>query len=172
MAKAKTKIVLDADVIIHFAKGGLLSSLPTILSEYEHIILSPVYNEIHYPIKHQLDQQIMFLKNITLIEFKPSSDIMREFALLRRRFGNGESACMAYCKFNHDIIGSSNIKDIKEYCTQNDITYLTTIDFLYYAIQRGKLSVDEAHDFIKTVNANDSKLPNINMATYISTAIV
>lgn len=30
----KTKIVLDADVIIHFAKGGMLSLLPQFLKEY------------------------------------------------------------------------------------------------------------------------------------------
>ncbi len=29
--------------------------------------------------------------------------------------------------------GSSNLKDIKEYCANNRITYLTTVDFLYYA---------------------------------------
>lgn len=31
----RVKVVLDADVIIHFAKGELLHVLPTILPEYE-----------------------------------------------------------------------------------------------------------------------------------------
>ena len=34
----KTKIVLDADVIIHFAKGNLLSLLPSIFTLYEYVI--------------------------------------------------------------------------------------------------------------------------------------
>lgn len=47
---AKTKIVLDADVIIHFAKGEMLSLLPSIFTNYEYIILDRVYNEIHEPL--------------------------------------------------------------------------------------------------------------------------
>ena len=42
---SKVKVVLDADVIIHFAKGGYLSVLPTILNEYDHIVLDIVYDE-------------------------------------------------------------------------------------------------------------------------------
>lgn len=47
----KTKIILDADVIIHFAKGELLSLLPNIFKEYDYVVLSHVYKEIHDPIK-------------------------------------------------------------------------------------------------------------------------
>ena len=35
----KVKIVLDADVIIHFAKGELLNILPSILPEYDFVVL-------------------------------------------------------------------------------------------------------------------------------------
>ena len=44
MALERVKIVLDADVIIHFSKGGLLSLLPQIFPEYEYIVLDKVYN--------------------------------------------------------------------------------------------------------------------------------
>ena len=43
---AKTKIVLDADVIIHFIKGGQFSLLLDIFPEYEYLILDVVYNEV------------------------------------------------------------------------------------------------------------------------------
>ena len=36
---------------------------------------------------------------------------------------------MVYCRDNQDVLGSSNLKDIREYCSQNQITYLTTLDF-------------------------------------------
>ena len=42
----KTKIILDADVIIHFYKGGCLTLLPKILPAYQYIVLSHVYQEI------------------------------------------------------------------------------------------------------------------------------
>lgn len=54
---------------------------------------------------------------------------MKEFFLLQRTLGKGESACMIYCRDNRDVLGSSNLKDIKEYCSKNNITYLTTLDF-------------------------------------------
>ena len=34
MKGGKTKIVLDADVVIHFAKGELLSLIPSIFPDY------------------------------------------------------------------------------------------------------------------------------------------
>ena len=163
----KTKIILDADVIIHFAKGELLSLLPNIFKEYDYVVLSHVYKEIHDPIKLQLDNQISLLKNISIIKFNPTGEVAKEYASLRRNFGSGESACMAYCKFNPDIIGSSNLKDITNYCKMNKLTYLSTIDFLYYAIQRNIIKNDEAYLFIQKVKSLDSKLPLVNFSTYI-----
>lgn len=165
---AKVRIVLDADVLIHFSKGGMLSLLPDILPEYEHVILSTVYEEIH-SIRNQVDNQVRFLKNITLEQFNPTGDMLKEYALLLKNFGKGESACMAYCKFTHHVIGSSNLKDIKEYCCREQITYLTTLDFLYYAFHRGKISSEECSQFISTVNANDSHLPVVDITRYVPT---
>ena len=66
MAKSvKTQIVLDADVVIHFAKGGLLSLLPSIFPDYEYVLLEKVYEEL-LDIRTQVDNQIYFMKNITL----------------------------------------------------------------------------------------------------------
>ena len=39
MGHKKTKIVLDADVIIHFIEAGNFSLLPDIFPEYEYIVL-------------------------------------------------------------------------------------------------------------------------------------
>lgn len=46
---------------------------------------------------------------MTVVPFSPSGEMLREYALLTEKFGSGESACMAYCKFNHDVVGSSNL---------------------------------------------------------------
>lgn len=42
----RTKIILDADVIIHFYKGEMLSLLPKIFDSYDFVVLDVVYNEI------------------------------------------------------------------------------------------------------------------------------
>lgn len=163
---AKTKVVLDADVLIHFAKGGMLSVLPSILPEFEHIILKPVYDEIK-TIRSQVDNQVNLLKNISLEDFNPQGEMMREYAVLSSNFGRGESACMAYCKFTNNVIGSSNLKDIKDYCAKEQITYLTTLDFLYYAYKRGKITEAECRQFVSDVTSKGSHLPQFDIASYI-----
>ena len=170
----KVKIVLDADVIIHFSKGQMLSILPKIFPTYQYIILDKVYNEILWDIKKQLDNQMSILKNITLIKFNPSGQEMKEYAyLLSQEFGKGESASMIYCKFNHDVLASSNLKDIETYCKENQITYLTTFDFLYYAVNNKLISQSEAYDFINDVLSKGSKLPSVDQfKVFISTVII
>ena len=161
MALKRVRIVLDADVIIHFSKGGLLSLLPQIFPEYEYTVLDKVYNELT-SVKNQLDNQIQFFGNITKVEFTPTAEIMREYAVLKSKFGDGESACMAYCRYTANIIGSSNLRDIKNYCTDYGITYLTTLDFLYYAWHRGLLTEKDCEDFIQDVTSKGSRLLKID----------
>ena len=168
---AKVKIILDADVLLHFAKAGRLNMLPEILPEYEHVVLSTVYDEIG-SIQNQLDNQIFFLKNISKETFNPTREMMVEYARLLQTFGKGESACMAYCRYTHNVIGSSNLKDIKEYCEKQQITYLTTIDFLYYAMKRGKMSVEECEQFVKDVVVKGSKLPTVDFGKYLPNSLI
>lgn len=161
----KVKIVLDADVLIHFSKAGRLSALPDILPEYDYCILSAVYDEA-ISIRQQIDNQVLLLKNMSILPFNPTGQMRLEYARLRSKYGKGESACMSYCKFTKNVIGSSNLRDIKEYCTEQQITYLTTLDFLYYAFVRGKMTSQECDDFISEVNSKGSKLPIIDIAKY------
>lgn len=162
----KVKIVLDADVLIHFCEAERLSMLPEILSEFEHVVLDVVYKEV-FPIQNQLDNQIRLLKNIKMETFSPSGEMLFEYAKLSKTMGKGESACMSYCRFTNNVIGSSNINDIKEYCKFNKITYLTTLDFLYYAFKRGKMTADECTKFIEAVQANGSRLPMVDITEYV-----
>ena len=156
---------MDADVLIHFAKAGRLSMLPEILPEYDHVVLKVVYDEIK-TLQDQLDRQIHFLKNIALEQFDPKGEMLAEYATLRKSFGKGESACMAYCRFTNNAIGSSNLKDIKEYCEHQKITYLTTTDFLYFAFVRGKMSAEECGQFLVDVASKGSKLPMVDIMEY------
>lgn len=77
---------------------------------------------------------------------------------------------MVYCRDNNDVLGSSNLRDIKKYCEENQITYLTTIDFLYYAYIRKRMSAKECEDFIDEVTDKGSKLPKVDISKYIPEA--
>lgn len=165
----RTKIVLDADVIIHFVKAGQFTLLLDIFPEYEYIILDIVYNEVtkRRAAKLQIDNTLQFFgQRISYVKFAPKGESRREYARLIRTLGDGESACMVYCRDNHDVLGSSNLRDIKEYCAINDITYLTTLDFLYYAYVRKKMTKEECDTFIAVVVNKDSKLPIVDISQY------
>ncbi len=166
----KTKIVLDADVIIHFIKAGQFSLLLSIFSEYQYLLLDVVYDEVtkHRETKTQIDNTLQYFGNrIQSVKFSPKGESVREYARLLQTLGRGESACMVYCRGYHDVLGSSNLRDIREYCEQNGITYLTTLDFLYYAYIRKKMTKDECDAFIEEVISKDSKLPHIDISQYV-----
>ena len=172
MAKGgKIQIVLDADVVIHFAKGGYLNLLPSIFPDYEYVLLETVYEELK-SLRSQVDNQIMRLKNITLQPFAPRGEMLREYAMLRSRFGKGESACMAYCLFTHNVIGSSNLRDIRTYCQEKQITYLTTMDFLWYAWRKHLMTTDEVKTFMNEVRLKGSKLPEVDIEKYVCETVL
>lgn len=168
---AKTKIVVDADVLIHFSKASCLSLLPQIFPEYDYIILDTVYKETR-TIQNEIDNLCHFLKTMSILTFSPSGDMLREYANLLKTFGKGESACMSYCKFTHNVVGSSNLKDIKIYCRDNGITYLTTLDFFYYAWIRKVMDVQSIEEAISQIVSKGSRLPKIDITTYVPNSII
>ena len=166
----KIQIVLDADVIIHFSQGGYLHLLPRVIPDCSFVVLSVVRNELRPDTKNELDNHINYLKSISLIDYNPVGDERREFARLTSVsglcLGKGESACMTYARFHNNVVGSSNLKDIRDYCTDFGIAYLTTWDFLYYAYKAGLMTKEEVGEFVQKVRTAGSILPDNDLDTY------
>lgn len=164
------QIVLDADVIIHFSQGGYLHLLPKVIPDCSFVVLSVVRNELRQETKNVLDNHINYLKNISLIEYNPLGEERREFARLTSLsglcLGKGESACMTYARFHNNVVGSSNLKDIRDYCAEFGIAYLTTWDFLYYAFKTGLMTKEEIGEFVQKVRGSGSILPEMDIDTY------
>ena len=165
--KIDSLILLDADVISHFISGGQFALLPSIFKN-KKVMLDVVATELRATRKFKtyIDNVIGtgFIKEIN---FQVNRQVMIEYAKLIKTFGKGESACMAYCKFNKDIFASSNLKDITSYCEANAITYLTTMDFLAEALKEKQLTEQECNDFIRDVKAIGRKLPVNAIAEYL-----
>ena len=169
----KRKIVLDADVIINFSRASILSQLTDILKNYDFIVLDKVYNEVLGDTKRELDHNVQLLKKIAIVPFPANLDMIKEYAKLVKTFGKGESACMAYCKFTDDVVGSSNFKDVSDYCKNNDITYLGTVDFLYYAVKNEIMTEEEATKSMNDMITKGSRLPiGTNFNNYHPTSIL
>ena len=159
----RTKIVLDSDVVIHFIKGEQFPMIHQIFPEFEYVILDIVLNEElrkRDATRKYLDAYFYHFKDvIKVVQWDPDYEVASEFASLLKRFNMGESACMVYCKHNRDVIASSNLRDITEYCLQNQITWLTTMDFLGQAFKNKLLTETECDEFIQKVLKRGSKLP-------------
>jgi hypothetical protein len=162
-------ILLDADVIIHFEKAGHILLLGKIFPNNEKLILDKVLKELEVlPGTRPFAANIVNFRIARPIEFESDSRVKMEYAKLIKKFGKGESACMAYCKFHNNILASSNIRDVKQYCLDNDIQLISTMDFLVEALQSGILTESDCDFFIYNVKMKGSILPCNSIAAYKS----
>ena len=85
MKLRKTKIVLDADVIIHFMEADCFSLLPAIFPEYEYLILDVVYDEIskNSKTKDFIDKYLHFFSRLKKELFVPKGESIKEYFLLQ-----------------------------------------------------------------------------------------
>jgi len=162
----KEVILLDADVIIHFLKGNILY-LPKIYPD-QLSILDVVKKELcsNQRLRTPVDNFISFFK-INIIPFPTEVDIIKEYASLKKMFGEGESACMALARFKKFCIASSNLRDIENYCLTNGVKYLTTMDILVEGLNKNVLTETECDTFISEVLKKGSKLPDRTIKEYI-----
>lgn len=165
-------LVFDADVLIHFMQAESFSELRNIYPKNKKIILQKVYDElqIYKKSKVMLDSAIHTLKYIEIAPFPLSSEMMKEFAHLTSSLmdmGKGESACMSYCKFTHDVIVSSNLRDVGEYCKRHEIDLLTTMDLIKWALDNDLWTEKVCNRFITKVIKKGGKLPFKSINDYV-----
>lgn len=163
-------ILIDSDVISHFISGGMLGLIADIFPANKILLLDKVYSELErYHKRKPLIDQMISKGAFILFPFPEDDlDIMKEYAYIMKSLfkGNGESACMAVARFRNEIIASSNLKDIRQYCDLHAIDYLTTMDFLCSALQKNLIKPKDCDDFISRVIRAGSKLPVIRMKDY------
>lgn len=166
------KILLDGDVISHFIKGGLFNIL-NILYKGRLIILDIVRAEIAQRKGWDtIIEELINMYSIQEITFPQESKYTLEYAhLISHRglgLGKGESACMVYCRFNDDILASSNLKDISRYCKLHNIGYITTADIIYEAYVANIISESDGDAFIANLHAKSSRFPYSSMRELIN----
>ena len=160
---SEPKILLDCDVIIHFIKAGNQLLLPKIYPG-RFVILDKIYDELMTRPSNRIPVgNFITYTKIEVIPMPKNIEIIKEYAFLKKTKGIGEAACMAVARLTNDYIASSNLKDIRIYCEEHSIVYLTTMDILLEAFKLGIMSEVECDAFIKEVKSKDSILiHNIN----------
>jgi hypothetical protein len=150
-------ILLDADVTIHLFKAEKISLLNDLFPgrmRMLDIVLSELLNN---PTIKEVAQNLFTFKQIIEIKFPTTSNpqLFKEYISLKNMIkGPGERACLLYCKYYQHIIASSNTKDIKPFCEEHSIAYLTTLDILSIAVHRGLITNQEANECIKKITFN------------------
>ncbi|MEA3448659.1 MAG: hypothetical protein U9Q98_09485 [Bacteroidota bacterium] len=158
MTRPQVLILLDADVLIHFAHADKISLLNELFPGRLRI-LDMVVEELraNRHISARLDM-IFRLSGIHEIFF-PTNELLPEYIKLKKQIkGKGESACLVYCKNYKHIIASSNTRDTLDYCRQHDIAYLTTLDVFCIALHRKILTPSEINHLIKLIQSKGSYL--------------
>ena len=159
-------IDLERDIMVGMMLQFLLIFL--VLSLALFIMMRFITHRLWLPFDDTLQKTEQFnLAQSVVPQFQKTE--IKEFARLNKTKGTGESACLAYCKFHNNVLASSNLKDTKEYCQIENITYLTTLDFLWYAKKNKVMTEKECNDFIQTVISKNSILPNISITIYTPT---
>jgi len=161
------KIILDADVIIHFCKGGQLELLPQIFPN-KLCVPDIVYHEaLSRQFKTEIDD-LVDSNQVEELEILTEVNVLIEYNRLQSiGLGRGESVCLSYCRYHNDVIGSSNLKDIRKYCENYNIVYLTTMDFLAEAYRTGKMDDAVCDFFIYNVKLKGSRLPYDTIAEFL-----
>jgi len=170
MAKGKIKdILIDADVVSHFISGGQILILNKIFPN-RILILDKVYDELkRLTSKSKEVENLINFGILQKIAFPVANQaIYKEYLHIKKVMfkGDGESACLAYVRYSNDIIGSSNLADVKRYCNMHSIELLTTMDFLCEAKRTGILTLSQCDEFIVRVLKSGSKLPVNQMSKY------
>lgn len=165
-------ILVDSDVIRHFIRGQKHNLLPKIFPDQMYI-LDMVESEIcrSNNIK-PIVENLIANEGLKRMKFPTATRFILEYSRLhdQLKFGAGEAACMAVAKHSKEIIGSNNLKDIKEYCIENDILYLTTLDFLFVAYEKAIMNESDIDYFLYlNLTGNDpSKIPFDTIAKFIA----
>ncbi len=166
MAKTETPILIDTDVIIHLSKAERLSLLKELFPGRVYM-LDYLVEELRSMSGSQIDMMLQ-LGIVQEMAF-PTGDknIFGEYNRLKATKGKEESACMAVCRYRKNILASSNLVDIKSYCEQYSIKYLTTMDILSIGYKNGKLSLAECDESIQGIRSKGSRLPYATLSEYL-----
>lgn len=178
MARSKV-LLIDNDVLSHFAATGNLDKLSDILSRHTIFIHEVVLKEAEkfkkVPSRYTDIQNWMQRKGIQVLHFPKgfSSPQVRDFYKLGKEYrvlDPGERAIIACARNGGEIVVSSNFRDVKNYCEENHIEYIGTFDILTIAMMKGIWSEADCNKFIsEAIRINGARFPKTVIGGYTPT---
>jgi len=163
-------IILDSDFLSSFAWVNRLDILEDLYSK-RMIVLEEVLEELrrvpHLASKVELSIKKGHIRSAAMLADSPEALQLAKF-LESGRYGTGEASCMAYLTQHNGVLGSNNLSDIMDFCTQSKKQLLTTAEVLQQAYKTGHITLAEADEIWAGMLSKKRKLPASSFTEYLS----
>jgi hypothetical protein len=163
-------LVLDTDFLSCFAWAKRLDILEKLFPA-KMIILEQVLTEISR-VSSLSTQVQQCIKKGTILPLVIYADAPEAIELARYleegRYGQGESACMAYLKHNVGTMGSNNLRDVAEFCSVNHKKLLCTDECLCFALESKVLNIRQCESIWQLMLAKRNTLPTATFSEFYS----
>jgi hypothetical protein len=170
MLSTEPPIILDSDFLSSFAWVNRMDILEGLYSG-RMIVLEEVMVELkqvpHLASRVELSIRNGHIRSETMLANSPEALELAKLLELGR-YGTGEASCMAYLTQHDGILGSNNLSDIQDFCTQNKKPLLTTAEALHQAYKTGQIKLDEADEIWAGMLSKRRKLPAASFTEYLS----
>ncbi|TGY42475.1 hypothetical protein [Clostridium perfringens] len=94
------------------------------------------------------------------INYECSNREIKDYIYLKKRFGNGESACLAISKNWKCTIATDDMTAAKKYCEKNNISLIGTLGILYQAYRECIINKNEGQAILDDmINIREYKSP-------------
>jgi len=102
---------------------------------------------------------------LAAVDIPPPGPVAEDFARLQsgrsgKALGKGESAVLAWVRFNGGTVASNNLGDVAAYCARYRLGLISTDDILCLACTKGLLTEREGHSIWEEMKRRKRKLPS------------
>lgn len=137
--------VIDTNVFSNFALTGSVQIIKTL---YAHRLYIPTIviaecvskSTLYFYVNQALQEEWMLEYPISLAQ---TPEEFLEYAKLRKRYHEGESAVLAIAKVRGFAVISDNMKDVHRFCKENNLKLKGTLGILFEAYKHQLITQSE-----------------------------
>lgn len=155
-------LILDNTVVSRF---GIIKKFEVLHNLYEKKLIIPTNVILEAIVVPEVEKSLIdafknkWIEEYTL-DFSSGQAELKEFARLRRQFGEGESAVMAVAKTWGCALASDDLRATRKYCENNNIEHLGCLGILYDAYESKIFSFSDGDKILsEMINVTNYKCP-------------
>lgn len=155
-------LIMDSTILFNFIIIGKFEILESL---YKNQMLIPVDVKIEVSTDRVVGPLLQEKINKGIceeyaIDYQCKPVEIKEYINLRKKFGHGESACLAIAKTWKVTIATDDMKAAKKYCEKNNISLIGTLGILYQAYDKNIITAEEGQAILSDmINIRAYKSP-------------